>query len=131
MDEEFTEQDVADELGISGGWVNNAKQELINSNILSNENIRTRKQKRKEIKQELIDSNIGNIANIRTRAKKREQVKEALEENPEKSNVEIAKELDVSDPFVGKVRKGTPPVVFLKIFDLKYLRLLMIRLGLF
>lgn len=80
MGEDFTWGAVADELGISEERVHTAKDELLESNKLDTKSIRTNKQKR-------------------------QQVREALEENPEKSNVEIAEELDVSDPFVGKVRK--------------------------
>jgi len=97
-DEWKPNSDVADTLGVSESWVREVRRRLVGSgNIRSTADITTDTSGRRT--KEDTDS-------------KRELVKKALIDDPTKSNRSIARDLDVSHPFVGGVRDelGQPDV---------------------
>lgn len=77
------DREIAQELGVSGRWVGKIKEKLLeNGKIRSNSNLTTQSEKRK-------------------------QIEAAIQESPEKSNRQIARDLNIktSHPTVSKVRK--------------------------
>lgn len=82
-DEEQTQSDVADLLGVSPATVSRARDELA---------------------EEGVDKFSGEKMATETREEKRERIQDHIEANPEASNRGVADELDVSKTTVGKVR---------------------------
>jgi hypothetical protein len=93
-----TDRAVAETLGVSASWVREVRHRLEGSG-----NIRTTAE---------ITTDTDGRRTDEDRAVKRAAVRDALREDPSRSNRDIAREFDVSHPFVGGVREdmGTPEV---------------------
>ena len=93
-----TDRAVAETLGVSPSWVREVRHRLEGSG-----NIRTTAE---------ITTDTEGGRTEEDRAAKRAAVRDAIREDPSRSNRDIAREFDVSHPFVGGVREdmGTPEV---------------------